>query len=106
MPESLESDARSIGVLKAISDDWSRWHFQSAADVNVYHTVDLTEWECSGGCSCPHFEFRIRPLLAAGVIRPHQDRAKCKHIRRADQVLVFRVKKNLAQSLNPKPKRT
>jgi len=97
MPEISENEraAAACGILKVISDDWTRWHFQSSEGPNIYHTVDLTSWQFSGECSCPHFQMRIQPLLARRVIKPHSAQAKCKHIRRADQVLLYHLKKRL-----------
>lgn len=102
--QQRDDSARACGVLKVISDDWTRWHFQSTENPDIFHTVDLTEWDCSGACSCQHFEMRIRPLLTRRVIRPHDERARCKHIRRADKILCYRVKKQLSRQLNPNPK--
>jgi len=101
-----DDSARACGVLKVVSDDWTRWHFQSTADSAIYHTVDLLEWDCSGECSCPHFQMRIRPLLAGRVIKPHSEQAVCKHIRRANKILCYRVKRQLQRQLNPNPNRT
>lgn len=98
-----DDSAAACGVLKVISDDWTRWHFESKDDPNVYHTVDLTDWDCSGSCSCPHFEIRIRPLLERRVIRPHDKNARCKHIMRADRILCYRVKKQLLTQRNQHP---
>lgn len=92
-----DDSASACGVLKVVSDDWTRWHFQSSDDAAVFHTVDLTEWQLSGECSCPHFQMRIRPLLSGRVIRPHSDHAKCKHIRRAEKILCYRVKQQLSR---------
>ncbi len=98
---TLEDSARAVGVLRYVSEDALRYHFQSTDNPNVYHLVDLAEWECSGACSCEHFDIRIRPLLSRRVIEPHEERAKCKHIRRAEKILCYRVKRQLvAQSQN------
>lgn len=100
-PNDGDSAAAACGVCKYISEDWSTWHFQSRDNPQVYHTVDLTLWDCSGECSCPHFQFRIRPLLVARTIRPHENRAKCRHIARAEKLLCYRVKKELFAQSNP-----
>lgn len=102
-PNPNEESANKCGVLRWHSDDWSRWHFQSSSDPQKYHTVDLTEFDCSGACSCEHFDMRIRPLLERGVIRPHENRAKCKHIARAEKILCYRVKKQLFSRIQPNP---
>jgi len=99
-----EEAAAKCGYLKVISDDWTRWHFQSSSSPNIHHTVDLTDWQFSGGCSCEHFQMRIQPMLARRIIKPHSTQAKCKHIRRADQVLLYYLKKRLFPHPNPNPK--
>lgn len=97
------AEPNQIGVCKFISQDWRTWHFQSRRSPNVFHTVDLAEFDCSGACSCEHFDFKIRPLIRGGLIRPHSDAAKCKHIRRAEKILCYRIKKKLFASTNPNP---
>jgi len=105
MPESTSEQqaAAACGVLKFHSDDWMRWHFESRENPAISHTVDLSDWDCSGSCSCPHFDFRIRPLLEKGTIKPHEDRAKCRHIRRAEKILCYRTKKELLRQRNLRP---
>lgn len=105
MDAQIERDAAACGVLKVVSDDWRTWHFQSSHSPDVYWTVDLAEWDCSGACSCPPFDFKIRTRLRDGLIQPHTDAAKCKHIRRAEKILCYRVKKNLFAQ-KPEPERT
>jgi hypothetical protein len=95
IPNEREQSAAACGHLKVISDDWTRWHFQSSSNPNIHHTVELTEWDGSGECSCEHFQMRIRPLLTRRIIKPHCSQSKCKHIRRADQVLLYHLKKRL-----------
>lgn len=95
----------SVGVLKFISEDALRYHFVSSDDPNVWHTVDLEEWNCSGGCSCPHFEIRILPLLLSRTIKPHSPRAECKHIRAANRILNTKTKEFLVRARNPKQTR-
>lgn len=101
LSRQIESDAAKVGVLLFISEDWRTWHFRSTEDPEDHWTVDLAEWDASGACSCPDFDIRIRPLLRDRVIRPHTDRAKCKHIRRAEKVLCYRIKKNLFSQSKP-----
>jgi hypothetical protein len=100
-----EATAAELGIYKVIAEDWTRWMFQSSEGPNEWHLVDLSEWEGSGSCSCQHFQCRIHPLLSVRAIRPHSDQAKCKHIRRAEKVLLHRVKKTLFQTQNPNQKR-
>lgn len=105
-PNPNEESANKCGVCRFVSQDWRLWHFQSSSDPNKYHTVDLAEFDCSGACSCEHFDMRIRPLLERRVIRPHESRAKCKHIAKAEKILCYRVKKRLfEQTQTPNPKR-
>jgi hypothetical protein len=98
MPTQVERDAAACGIVKFISVDWEEWHFQSRENPNVYHTVHMSEWGGSGECSCPHFQFRIRPLLVARLVRPGSSAAECKHIARANRVILYRVKKRLFDS--------
>lgn len=104
MPETLEETGRSIGICKFISDDLLRYHFQSSDDTKIFHTVDLTAFECSGECSCLHFQIRIRPLIIAGLVKPHTNRAKCKHVERADKIFSVRMKREIVAHRD-KPKR-
>lgn len=99
-------DGAVCGICKFISDDWEEWHFVSSDDPNVHHTVHLADWNLSGACSCPDFDIKIRPLLEANVIRPHSDRARCIHIRRADKVLGYKMKRHLFALRNPNPNPT
>jgi hypothetical protein len=101
LQKQIERDAAACGVCKFISEDLRTWHFQSRYDTRIFHTVDLFEWDCSGECSCPHFQIRIRPLLVSRTIRPHSEQARCKHIIRAERILCYRVKKQLSSQQNP-----
>jgi hypothetical protein len=98
----FSEDAEEVGECKVVSDDLTRYHFVSSDEPNKFHTVDLMDWWLSGSCSCENFDMRIRPLLRDRVIKPHTERAKCKHIRRAEKILCYRVKKVWASKLNPK----
>lgn len=103
LSQQIERDGAAVGALKFVSDDWRTWHFQSTDDPNVYWTVDLAAWDNSGACSCPVFDLAkncIRRRLELRLIRPHTDAAKCKHIRRAEKVLCYRIKKKLFQNPN------
>ncbi len=101
---TTDQDAAKCGMLKYVSVDWEEWHFQSSEAPAVFHTVHLADYDCSGACSCPNFDMRIRPRLNAGLFRPHEPRAKCKHIRRADRILCYKTKKALFARTNPNPK--
>lgn len=103
IPIQKDPDAAAVGVCKYISVDWEEWHFVSRANPNHWHTVHLADYELSGACSCQHFDFNIRPLLQGKAIRPHTPRAKCKHIRRAERLLCYKMKKALFNRTNPEP---
>lgn len=96
-----DADAAACGVVRFVSPDGEEWHFESKDDPEVWWTVHLADWQLSGACSCPHFDLKIRPLLKAGVVRPHSPRSKCKHIRRAERVLCYKIKKKLFSPNNP-----
>ncbi len=50
------------------------------------YLVDLEEWNGNGECSCPHFQFRIKPRLAKG--EQPEDWSICYHIARAHRSIV------------------
>lgn len=103
-----EQAAADTGNVRVISEDCMRWLFESRSRRDEWHLVDLSDWECSGSCSCEAFQFRIQPLLACRAIRPHSDQAKCRHIREAEKALSLRVKRQLvaqSKNQNQNPKR-
>jgi hypothetical protein len=108
LPKALPEDGsrESVGVVRFISDDWRTWHFQSSESPDKWHTVDLASFALSGECSCENFQIKIFPLLRDSVIKPHAVRSKCKHIKRAERVLTYRIKREIFLKQNPNPKRT
>ena len=102
--KATQEASRECGICRFISVDSEEWHFEARERQNVWHTVHLGDYGASGGCSCQHFDFRIRPLLATGEIKPHSARSKCRHIRRAEQLLLFTVKRKLFAKPEQNPK--
>jgi hypothetical protein len=98
---NMDVEANACGVLKFVCVDGEEWHFQSRQSPEKFHTVHLADWSFSGACSCEHFDFRIRPALFRNEIKPHSAKAKCRHIRRAEQILLLRIKRKLFSKFTP-----
>lgn len=61
----------------------TRYLFYSDSQKGIAHMVDLIE----GECSCQNFQFRIKPLLEKGILEESDSVAKCKHIKKARDLL-------------------
>ena len=65
----------------------TRYVFNSVNQEGVAHMVDLLSNSLHGECSCQHFQYRISPMVRQGVIQRNSEKARCKHIRVARQIL-------------------
>lgn len=57
------------------------------------HRVDLTAFNGLGWCSCEAYEFRIMPLLNAGIAVPHNQH--CCHVRQARAYFAIEIVQRL-----------
>ena len=71
----------------------TRFVFFSDSQKDTAHIVDLME----GECSCQNFQFRIKPLLDRGVLKKADKLAKCKHIKKARDILVDQILQQLRE---------
>ena len=77
--------------MKYKQESITRFIFFSETQKDVAHVVDLMD----GECTCQNFQFRIKPLLERGVIKPNEAVAKCKHMKFAREILCDEIIKQL-----------
>lgn len=90
-----------------------RFLFQSSSETNKVHVVDLDNKEFSQQhgrevvkyerCTCEHFQFRIEPLIRSKTVLPDTPQARCKHIRRAREMLATNARDMLMKFMRKKP---
>jgi hypothetical protein len=73
--------------MKYEQESVTRYVFFSDSRKSIAHIVDLLD----GECSCEQFQFRIKPLLERGVIDVGDSVSKCKHIKKARDLLCDQV---------------
>jgi hypothetical protein len=83
-------------------DDLLRYMVDSTSKKDVQYAVELELYDGNGGCTCPHFSFRLEPYLRKGV-RVSDDRLRCLHILEARRRLVDDVIEKVAVERAPKP---
>jgi len=69
--------------MKYKEESITRFVFYSDTQKDTAHMVDLID----GECRCQNFQFRIKPLLEAGIIKKEESVSKCKHIKLARDIL-------------------
>ena len=75
------------------------WQFQSS-NKDEAHIVDLSKYLGSGECSCPHFQFRIKPKIKTLEYELHTDQSQCKHIKMAKHILVHKMIQHIIDEEN------
>lgn len=69
-----------------VQESVTRYVFQSLKQKGYAHVVDLLENDNAGECSCQHFQYRVLPMIKQGLLNPHEEKARCKHMRIARQM--------------------
>ncbi len=69
-----------------VQESVTRYVFNSLKQKNYAHVVDLLENKNAGECSCQHFQYRILPMIKQGLLSPHEEKSRCKHMRIARQM--------------------
>lgn len=60
-------------------DNLLRFRVRSRTDCETEHVVDVSAYGGIGSCSCPHFDFRLRPAIEQGTSSPNAP-IRCAHI--------------------------
>ena len=86
--KSLSFEAE-LDILRegVVAESPTRYVFHSVNQEGIAHVVDLLSNSLRGECSCQHFQYRISPMVRQGVIQKDSEKARCKHIRVARQIL-------------------
>ena len=71
----------------AVLESPTRYVFNSINQEGVAHVVDLLVNNLNGECTCQHYQYRIKAMIKQGLIKPKSEKARCKHIRVARQML-------------------
>ena len=77
MDKATEDKIRSGKILIV---DPLEIKYASSRNPDEYHVCDMSANKGSGECSCQHFQYRIRPRMQSGEVKPFEAGSQCKHI--------------------------